>query len=96
MWGLNALKAGWQQWRGKPAAASWPGVNLVGYATGGLGLGETLRRFAEVLEQHGLAHSVVDVDVNLGGRARELRLELEHAGGPNCGVVVRCFVCRGG
>lgn len=74
MWGLNALKAGWQQWRGKPAAASWPGVNLVGYATGGLGLGETLRRFAEVLEQHGLAHSVVDVDVNLGGRARELRL----------------------
>jgi glycosyltransferase involved in cell wall biosynthesis len=74
MWGLNALKANWQHWRGRPTAATWPGVNLVGYATGGLGLGETLRRFAEVLEQHGLAHAVVDVDVNLGGRARELRL----------------------
>jgi glycosyltransferase involved in cell wall biosynthesis len=50
------------------------GVNLVGYARGGLGLGETLRRFAQALHGEGLPFSVVDVDLHLGDRGRDERL----------------------
>lgn len=51
------------------------GLNLVGYARGGLGLGENLRRFAETLHAAGLPFSLVDFDANLGDRSRDTRLE---------------------
>lgn len=49
-------------------------MNLVGYATSGLGLGETLRRFAAALDAASLPYSVLDVQVNLGERGRDLTL----------------------
>ncbi len=57
----------------------WPealtqGLNLVGYARGGLGLGENLRRFAETLEAAGLPFALVDFTVNLGERGVDARL----------------------
>ena len=52
-----------------------PGVNLVGYAQGGLGLGENLRRFALAAHQGGLPFSLVDFAENLGDRARDQRLQ---------------------
>ena len=51
------------------------GVNLVGYARGGLGLGEVLRRFAEAARQGGYPFSLVDFDVNLGDRGQDRRLD---------------------
>jgi glycosyltransferase involved in cell wall biosynthesis len=51
------------------------GLNLVGYARGGLGLGENLRRFAETLHAAGLPFALVDFDANLGDRGRDTRLE---------------------
>jgi glycosyltransferase involved in cell wall biosynthesis len=51
------------------------GVNLIGYARGGLGLGEVLRRFSEAARQGGLAFSLVDFDVNLGDRGQDRRLD---------------------
>ena len=66
-------------WRERLAAWWGPnramGVNLVGYARGGLGLGETLRQFADALQAEGLPHAVVDVNLHLGDRGRDLRLE---------------------
>ena len=50
------------------------GLNLVGYARGGLGLGENLRRFAETLHEAGLPFALVDFDANLGDRGRDDRL----------------------
>ena len=66
----------WRALRGRGAQGDgdWPGVNLIGYATGGLGLGETLRRFAEALDEAGLPFCVMDVQVNLGERGRDERL----------------------
>ena len=60
----------WDRWRHR----GFPGVNLVGYARGGLGLGETLRRFAHALHEERLPFSVVDVDLHLGDRGRDERL----------------------
>lgn len=60
----------WNLWRHR----GFPGVNLVGYARGGLGLGETLRRFAQALKAEGLPFSVVDIDLHLGQRGRDDRL----------------------
>lgn len=60
----------WNRWR----RGRFEGVNLVGYARGGLGLGETLRRFAQALHGQGLPFSVVDVDLHLGDRGRDERL----------------------
>lgn len=73
---MSRLRLLWQALRGhrEPAALPWPGVNLIGYATGGLGLGETLRRFAEALDEAGLPFCVIDVQVNLGDRGRDERL----------------------
>lgn len=51
------------------------GLNLVGYARGGLGLGENLRRFAETLAAAGVPLSLVDFDANLGRRGVDARLE---------------------
>lgn len=60
----------WNRWQQR----KFPGVNLVGYATGGLGLGETLRSFAEALAGYGVPFSLVDVQLYLGDRGRDLRL----------------------
>jgi len=51
------------------------GLNLVGYARGGLGLGENLRRFAETLHAAGLPFALVDFAANLGERGVDARLE---------------------
>lgn len=51
------------------------GLNLVGYARGGLGLGENLRRFAETLHAAGLPFTLVDFSANLGERGMDARLE---------------------
>jgi glycosyltransferase involved in cell wall biosynthesis len=61
--------------RRDPAATSPAGINLVGYARGGLGLGENLRRFAEAARRGGLPFALVDLDVNLGERGRDTRLD---------------------
>ena len=60
----------WNRWRHR----GFPGVNLVGYARGGLGLGETLRRFALALHEQRLQFSIVDIDLHLGERGRDERL----------------------
>ncbi len=55
-------------------AGATPGVNLIGYAQGGLGLGENLRRFAVAARQGDMRFSLVDFAENLGDRARDPRL----------------------
>ena len=56
-------------------AADTPGVNLIGYARGGLGLGENLRRFAEAAQLADQPFALIDFDRNLGDRARDSRLD---------------------
>lgn len=51
------------------------GANLIGYARGGLGLGEVLRRFCEAARQGAYPFSLVDFDVNLGERGQDRRLD---------------------
>jgi len=60
----------WNRWQQR----KFPGVNLVGYATAGLGLGETLRRFAEALNGLGVPFALCDINLHLGQRGRDLRL----------------------
>jgi len=69
---LRALGRLSARFPGRPASPD--GVNLVGYAQGGLGLGENLRRFALAAHQEGLAFSLVDFAENLGDRAQDPRL----------------------
>lgn len=63
-------------------AALQQGINLVGYASGGLGLGENLRRFAEALDAARLPFSLIDFRVNLDGRGVDDRLA-RHIGTEN-------------
>lgn len=51
------------------------GVNLVGFARGGLGLGENLRRFAEALHADRQPFALIDFDQGLGGRGVDPRLD---------------------
>lgn len=51
------------------------GVNFIGYARGGLGLGENLRRFAEAAREGGYPFALIDFNANLGERGRDHRLD---------------------
>lgn len=76
----------WNRWRHR----GFPGVNLVGYARGGLGLGETLRQFAQALSRQDLPFAMVDIDLHLGDRGRDPRLS--HWIGPDNPYPVN-FIC---
>ena len=58
-----------------PRAPLSVGVNLIGYARGGLGLGENLRRCAEALDAAGERFALIDLAEGLGQRGVDPRVD---------------------